>query len=461
MNFETFQKQEQDEMEQLLLNFQLSSLQNGPDDLESCLNSLNGMSISTEEKQVLLDQLEVQMEAGKQFFQKQAEQILNSFRFQCELELNKLPKEIRNLSVQEFVREYNADSEEYFARIFKDEGTIVDDIIDDYLRNDSDYEQTFQVSDNDFGKGIIKDYEEVSHKGPKEAYKEEACTREKEETKEYEENSNDPNEKYKNAFDKVIKEVVNNGFHEDQYEKQRETPNEKQKETYIDVLHETLKDEFENVFFEKPMADGKEALNDEKREDKPALETNQNEKSEECNDQCHEVLKEEDALNLLPMEECKDYQVALDEIPKKENEKPVITAQIVPFKRTRAFRDKQVNSRKVEGSEPSSGPEVHYPSKRNARALRSTTSQKELDQPFASNRRLTRSMAESFLQSELPASKRTTRITARKTEEVFASKNNNLGSVRQTRQRKKIENKENLDLFSPIQTRAKARSRLE
>ncbi|CAG8560211.1 9930_t:CDS:2 [Ambispora leptoticha] len=147
MDVETFKKQQTEQITALLSGF--SELQLGFDledvVLDDCISAVSDVGMTAEQKQLLLDKLDSQMEARNKILEEQAAQILLKFRLECEKDLENLPPEIRSMSVDEYVNVYHADPTEYFARRAaaqeeKKEDAILGDIIneDGQARNDNE-----------------------------------------------------------------------------------------------------------------------------------------------------------------------------------------------------------------------------------------------------------------------------------------------------------------------------------
>ncbi|RIA91263.1 hypothetical protein C1645_737255 [Glomus cerebriforme] len=79
-------------------------------------SAFQNLRMTAEEKQFLLDKLEREMDARIQKLKQQAEELAKDLNARCEREINNLPKEIRQLPLDEFINLYHSDPAEYFEK---------------------------------------------------------------------------------------------------------------------------------------------------------------------------------------------------------------------------------------------------------------------------------------------------------------------------------------------------------
>ncbi|CAI2180616.1 9849_t:CDS:2 [Funneliformis geosporum] len=101
-------------MEMNSKNNKLSSERSNSLDIDEY--AFQNLRITAKEKQDLLNKLENEMNVRIQKLKQQAEEFAKELSACCEREINNLPKEIRQLPLDEFINLYHADPAEYFER---------------------------------------------------------------------------------------------------------------------------------------------------------------------------------------------------------------------------------------------------------------------------------------------------------------------------------------------------------
>ncbi|KAJ3411823.1 hypothetical protein HDV05_001665 [Chytridiales sp. JEL 0842] len=77
--------------------------------------------LAPEQRQALLDNLDLEEEVRSRKLMSQAEEVCTSLRLQCEALIARMPAGVRNLTVEDFCNIYNGNVEEYLERQIKDE----------------------------------------------------------------------------------------------------------------------------------------------------------------------------------------------------------------------------------------------------------------------------------------------------------------------------------------------------
>ncbi|CAG8837967.1 13148_t:CDS:2, partial [Racocetra persica] len=79
-------------------------------------NAFKNVTLTVEEKQIILTTLELEMETRILKLKQKAEELSANLLLRSQLEIAKLPKEIRQLPLTEFINIYHADPREYFEK---------------------------------------------------------------------------------------------------------------------------------------------------------------------------------------------------------------------------------------------------------------------------------------------------------------------------------------------------------
>ncbi|CAG8833452.1 6194_t:CDS:2 [Gigaspora margarita] len=79
-------------------------------------NAFKNLTLTVEEKQIILTTLELEMETRILKLKQKAEELSASLILRSQLEIAKLPKEIRQLPLSDFINIYHSDPREYFEK---------------------------------------------------------------------------------------------------------------------------------------------------------------------------------------------------------------------------------------------------------------------------------------------------------------------------------------------------------
>ncbi|RHZ66642.1 hypothetical protein Glove_306g30 [Diversispora epigaea] len=136
-------------------------------------NAFKDLKITFEQKQNLLENLDIEFNLRITKLQKDAEERAENARLKCQFDIDKIPLEIRQLPIEDFINIYNADPKEYFEKQFviksRKHSIQVTPIAESNKRRKSGYfklsqneEQHKKPSNNDFF--LIKTNEEKHKK---------------------------------------------------------------------------------------------------------------------------------------------------------------------------------------------------------------------------------------------------------------------------------------------------------
>ncbi|CAG8794831.1 16622_t:CDS:2 [Dentiscutata erythropus] len=79
-------------------------------------NAFKNLTLTVEEKQIILTTLELEMETRILKLKQKAEELSANLLLRSQLEIAKLPKEIRQLPLSDFINIYHSDPREYFEK---------------------------------------------------------------------------------------------------------------------------------------------------------------------------------------------------------------------------------------------------------------------------------------------------------------------------------------------------------
>ncbi|CAG8451468.1 3090_t:CDS:2 [Diversispora eburnea] len=81
-------------------------------------NAFKDLKITSEQKQNLLENLDIEFDLRITKLKKDAEERAENARLKCHFDIDKIPLEIRQLPIEDFINIYNADPKEYFEKQF-------------------------------------------------------------------------------------------------------------------------------------------------------------------------------------------------------------------------------------------------------------------------------------------------------------------------------------------------------